>query len=118
MYYSKYYPQVWSDVLEKLEKNEPLLRLCAAHWKAEHIISNCLQAIIEGDRKERKKAGAAQPTNDSDFEDDHEDVDMEPEVQPKGRKRAPEESLEHADRKKKTKVKRGTAAPVSTRNGQ
>ncbi len=120
-YYSRFFPQIWNDVLSKLEQNEPLLRLCAAHWKADHIIGNCLQAIVEENRKNKKKASAQSTHNDaSDSEvEGREDIDLEPEVQARGRKRAPEELLEPVEKKKKRpKVKKGTVEPVSTRNGQ
>ena len=103
-------------MLEKLEKQEPLVRLCAAHWKADHIIGNCLQAIIEDERK-KKKTGA-QLTNDGDSEDEREDIGLERETQARGQKRAPEEFLEAADKKKRLKVKSGTAVGVSSRKGQ
>lgn len=119
-YYAKYFPQIWSDVLEKLERQEPLVRLCAAHWKADHIIGNCLQAIIEDDRKKKRNIDA-QPADDSDSEDRLNHEDVEPELQPpkpRGHKRAPEEFLEAAKKKKRPKVKRGTAAVgVLTREG-
>jgi hypothetical protein len=54
-YYKKYFLQNFKDVLDKLEAQEPLLTLCAARWKAEHIIANCLTAIVDADKAAKKK---------------------------------------------------------------
>src|SRR6267378_376129 len=50
MYYKKYFIQNYKDVLDKLETQEPLLGLCAGSWKANHIVMNCLQAIVDHER--------------------------------------------------------------------
>lgn len=54
-YYKKYFLQNYKDVLDKLEAQEPLLTLCAARWKAEHIIANCLTAIVDTKKAAKKK---------------------------------------------------------------
>ena len=54
-YYKKYFLQNFKDVLDKLEAQEPLLALCTAHWKAEHILTNCLTAIMDVEKVAKKK---------------------------------------------------------------
>lgn len=36
------YALEWSDAITRLEHLQPLLRLCASHWKAEHVLSASL----------------------------------------------------------------------------
>ena len=56
-YYKRYFLQNFKDVLDKLEAQEPLLALCAARWKAEHILANCLTAIVDAEKAAKKKDG-------------------------------------------------------------
>lgn len=112
-YYSKYFPQVWSDVVEKLEDGQPLVGLCASHWKAEHIIANCLQVNIDNEKKKRKVNADPSPPSEGygDGEQDRMDID----VMPASSKRGPEET--ELPGKKKQKTKKSTVA-ASTRKGQ
>jgi len=57
-YYKKYFLQNFKDVLDKLEAQEPLLTLCAARWKAEHIIANCLTALVDTEKAAKRKDAA------------------------------------------------------------
>jgi hypothetical protein len=57
-YYKKYFLQNFKDIMDKLEAQEPVLTLCAARWKAEHIISNCLTAIVDAEKVAKKKDAA------------------------------------------------------------
>jgi hypothetical protein len=64
-YYKKYFLQNFKDVLDKLEAQEPLLALCAARWKAEHILANCLTAIVDAEKAAKKKdAGGGLESDD------------------------------------------------------
>jgi hypothetical protein len=54
-YYKKYFLQNYKNVLDKLEAQEPILTFCTAHWKAEHIIANCLTAIVDAEKAAKKK---------------------------------------------------------------
>ena len=63
-YYKKYFLQNFKDVLDKLEAQEPLLTLCAAHWKAEHIVANCLTAIVDAEKAAKKKDTAGDLSSD------------------------------------------------------
>ena len=42
MYYRSYHSSEWFAALEKMERHQPLLALCASHWKAEHVLGNTL----------------------------------------------------------------------------
>jgi hypothetical protein len=42
VYYKTYYPREWSHAVQRLEEEQPLLRLCSSHWKAEHVLNNTL----------------------------------------------------------------------------
>jgi len=53
-FFTKYYLKHWTDTVLKLEEQEPLLALCAAHWKAKHI----LNTILTGSSKSNQKASA------------------------------------------------------------
>ena len=66
-YYKKYFLQNFRDVLDKLEAQEPLLTLCAGRWKAEHIVGNCLTAIVDS-AKSAKKRTVAEEGEESDDE--------------------------------------------------
>jgi hypothetical protein len=46
-FFTKYYLKHWTDAVLKLEEQEPLLALCAAHWKAEHILNIILTGSSE-----------------------------------------------------------------------
>jgi hypothetical protein len=42
VYYKQYYPKEWTRITLQLEDDQPLLKLCSSHWKAEHVMNNCL----------------------------------------------------------------------------
>jgi hypothetical protein len=44
-YFTLYHSQELGNALVELENLHPLLALCAAHWKASHMIANCLTAV-------------------------------------------------------------------------
>ena len=46
-YYRTYHPTAWMDAIHKLEKMQPLLALCAPHWKADHVLGNSLLAALD-----------------------------------------------------------------------
>jgi hypothetical protein len=64
-YYKKYFFQNFKNVLDKLEDQEPILTLCATRWKAEHIVANCLTAIVDAEKATKKKDHAGE-ADDSD----------------------------------------------------
>ena len=46
-FFTKYYFNHWTNVVLKLEEQEPLLTLCAVHWKAEHILNTILTGALD-----------------------------------------------------------------------
>jgi hypothetical protein len=41
-YFKTYFSRDWDQAIDKLESQEPLLQLCATHWKAEQLLGNIL----------------------------------------------------------------------------
>ena len=60
-FFTKYHFKHWTDAVLKLEEQEPLLTLCATHWKAEHI----LNAILTG-ASDQKASMSKEDTSDLD----------------------------------------------------
>lgn len=50
-FFTRYYLKQWNDAVLKLEEHEPLLALCAAHWKAEHVLNTILTGTSESNQK-------------------------------------------------------------------
>ena len=50
-YFTRYYLKQWNNTVLKLEEQEPLLALCAAHWKAEHVLNTILTGTSESNQK-------------------------------------------------------------------
>ncbi|KAF8816024.1 hypothetical protein BYT27DRAFT_7027805, partial [Phlegmacium glaucopus] len=44
MYYQTHYAKDWASALLRLEAEQPLLKLCASNWKADHVLGNSIQA--------------------------------------------------------------------------
>ncbi|KIM72114.1 hypothetical protein PILCRDRAFT_93588 [Piloderma croceum F 1598] len=44
-----YYPKEWDAALVKMETQQLLLALCAAHWKADHVLGNTLLVKASAD---------------------------------------------------------------------
>ncbi|PPQ85306.1 hypothetical protein CVT26_001343, partial [Gymnopilus dilepis] len=44
-YYKKYYPKEYREVVLQLDDSHELLRLCAPHWKADHVVQSVLTAM-------------------------------------------------------------------------
>lgn len=42
IYFRTYFRKEWEAAVAKLEMHQPLLALCASHWKAEHVLGNTL----------------------------------------------------------------------------
>ena len=93
-YYKKYFLQNFKDVLDKLEAQEPLLTLCAARWKAEHIVANCLTAIVDAEKAAKKKdAGGGLSSDDG--------VSVAPSAKHQRKKTAEEEFGAESKKRKK-----------------
>ena len=42
MYFRTFFHKEWANAITKMESQQPLLALCAAHWKADHVLGNTL----------------------------------------------------------------------------
>ena len=40
IYFQSFYRTEWEAAIQKMESQQPLLALCAAHWKADHVLGN------------------------------------------------------------------------------
>ncbi|KAJ3486923.1 hypothetical protein NLJ89_g11764 [Agrocybe chaxingu] len=76
-YFQKYYPQQWAEALTGLEEREPVVGLCAANWKADHLLGNCLQAVADGDKENDQAPGKAKKRPRSPSGDDEDDEEEE-----------------------------------------
>lgn len=47
IYFRRHFPSEWQAALDKLEQLQPLLSLCASHWKAEKVLTRVLQKAHE-----------------------------------------------------------------------
>ncbi|KAF8870850.1 hypothetical protein BD779DRAFT_1454814, partial [Infundibulicybe gibba] len=65
-YYKNNFPKQWYAAISTLERLEPNVALCAAHWKAEHVLSNTLNAMVQ---KQDRKATNARKTSSSEESD-------------------------------------------------
>ncbi|KAG2010409.1 hypothetical protein CC2G_013238 [Coprinopsis cinerea AmutBmut pab1-1] len=45
-WYKTHFKVVWNSVVSELERMHPVLRLCAGHWKAEHMLSRHLTSKV------------------------------------------------------------------------
>lgn len=43
--YKQFFHEEWSAAITRLEELQPLLQLCAAHWKSEHVLGASLTAM-------------------------------------------------------------------------
>ena len=55
-YFRTYFRKEWDAAVAKMESVQPLLALCASHWKAEHVLGNTLLVKVavdsEGDESD------------------------------------------------------------------
>lgn len=52
--------------MDKLEAQESVLTLCAARWKAEHVVANCLTAIVDAQKAAKRKNAREEIESDGD----------------------------------------------------
>jgi hypothetical protein len=55
VYYKQNHIKAWWDAIHQLEERQPLLRLCAANWKADHVLGATLLARASEARQKLKK---------------------------------------------------------------
>jgi hypothetical protein len=68
-YFRTFYRTEWDAAIDKMESQQPLLALCAAHWKADHVLGNTLLVPIatgdtgdESDELDAATSESAKPT--------------------------------------------------------
>jgi thiamine pyrophosphokinase len=49
VFYRSQYPRQWRTAIQQLEDQQPLLKLCASNWKADHVLGNALLAAKDPD---------------------------------------------------------------------
>lgn len=58
-FFKKFCQAEWSGAITRLEELQPLLRLCASHWKAEHVLGGTLQSMLSSDSRESSSVPSA-----------------------------------------------------------
>lgn len=48
------YSNEWSQCITHIEQLQPLLQLCASHWKAEHVLGGTLASIVQSKSTKRR----------------------------------------------------------------
>jgi hypothetical protein len=56
-FFRTYYYKEWEAALFKMESMQPLLALCAAHWKADHVLGNTLLVKSAKDSSDSDEPG-------------------------------------------------------------
>ena len=65
-YFCNNHLNVWDSVVAELEMMQPVLRLCAAHWKAEYVLGS----VLKGGSGERDKSDDEEADDEDGGEDD------------------------------------------------
>ncbi|KAF8234116.1 hypothetical protein L208DRAFT_1551537, partial [Tricholoma matsutake] len=66
MYFRTYHAAAWMEAIQKLEKMQPLVALCAPNWKAKHVLNNTLLAAhdsIANDSSDDASQGDTAPSS-------------------------------------------------------
>ena len=54
-YFKSAYLQEWTNALGMLEFTQPIVRLCSAHWKADHLIAQHLRSSARNNEDDERK---------------------------------------------------------------
>ena len=65
VYFRTTYPTEWDAGCEELETAQPLLRLCAGHWKAEFVLAQVIKSMKRGKKGALTTARPASPELDA-----------------------------------------------------
>lgn len=69
-WYKTHYPIEWNAAIMQMEAQQPLLALCAAHWKADQILGMQILTMLDASKKKKhKKKKNDLPDSDSDSDD-------------------------------------------------
>jgi hypothetical protein len=98
-YFRTYYPKEWDAALMKMETQQPLLALCAARWKADHVLGNTLLVKASAD------------SDNDEALDNESDDDDKVQISPESKKRSAGRRPRKKKKKRKTTCSRGADAP-------
>jgi hypothetical protein len=79
MYYRTYHSKEWTNALNRLESEQPLVGLCSSNWKADHILGNSIQNILTKEsyvpksRRSKKQKGKAKAKESDQMNDTNDD---------------------------------------------
>jgi hypothetical protein len=90
-YFRTYHPREWESALDKMETQQPLLALCSAHWKADHVLGNTLLVKLTPD------------SDDSDKPDSRSDIVKNTRKPSESRKRTVNQHIPDPKRQKRSK---------------
>jgi hypothetical protein len=96
--YRTYFPREWDAALAKMERPQPLLSLCAAHWKADHVLGNAL--LSKAPRSSKDHSSDDDDIDSSSNVDDRGNLPNKPESHARG-KRPPSHSTSSLGKKVK-----------------
>jgi len=65
IYFRTYFRKEWDAAVARMESLQPLLALCASHWKAEHVLGNTLLVKVSTDSGEDMSDSAVEDNNKS-----------------------------------------------------
>jgi hypothetical protein len=65
IYFRTYFRKEWDAAVARMESLQPLLTLCASHWKAEHVLGNTLLVKVSTDSGEDMSDSAVEDNNKS-----------------------------------------------------
>jgi hypothetical protein len=68
-FFRQNYPLDWHDALIRLEKQQPLLALCAPNWKADHVLGNMLTNKLRNRNRAESDDSDLESKSDSDSDD-------------------------------------------------
>jgi hypothetical protein len=87
MFYRTHHAREWTNAIARLEAEQPLLKLCASNWKADHVLGNAIQAVLSRESnaskgrhskkqkgKGKEKGKAKRVNNNSDDENGSDDA--------------------------------------------
>lgn len=57
-FFKSYFNAEWTEAITQLEQMQPLLRFCAAHWKADHVLGNTLTSFSNSSTRPSSKRHA------------------------------------------------------------
>ncbi len=60
VYFRATYPAEWDAACQELESAQPLLKLCAGHWKAEFVLAQVIKSTKRGDKSKSARLSSSE----------------------------------------------------------